>query len=205
MIYLTNQEENMNKVLVFTNEVSWRIISDKIRDRVEWNPYPNGNNPVMECSSDVYLVYDSIDDIRLNHILDNYSDDYFYILIHTSGRQIKDFTPWKNRCYILKGKHENTPQNLYNPVFDIITDKEGDKQNRIIKSVFVKNAITVLVDECNVPHNMKPNESNAFRAIYQMKEFRKELEEFTKKYEASDKLMDYKEDLECLQNKIRNC
>ena len=52
---------------------------------------------------------------------------------------------------------------------------------------------------------MNPNESNAFRAIYQMEEFRKELEEFAKKYEASEKLIDYKEDLERLQNRIRNC
>ena len=195
----------MNKVLVFTNKNSWRGISDKIRDRVEWNSYPNGNNPIMECSSGVYLVYDSIDDIHLNQFFNVCSNDYFYILIHTSGRKKEDFAPWKDRCYILKGKHENSLNCLYNPIFDIITDKEGDKQNRIIMSFFVKNAILVLVNECNVPRNMNPNESNAFRAIYQMEEFRKELEEFAKKYEASAKLIDYKEDLERLQNRIRNC
>ena len=166
----------MNKVLVFTNKNSWRGISDKIRDRVEWNSYPNGNDPIMECSSGVYLVYDSIDDIHLNQFFDVCSND-----------------------------HENSLNCLYNPIFDIITDKEGDKQNRIIKSFFVKNAILVLVNECNVPRNMNPNESNVFRAIYQMEEFRKELEEFAKKYEASEKLIDYKEDLERLQNRIRNC
>ena len=199
MIYLTNQEENMIKVLIFTNQYSWRGISDNIRDRVEWDDYPNERKPYMECASGIYLVYDKINP---KLIFNDFADDcFYYVLIHTCGVKKEVFVPWKNKCYILQGKHENNQKDLYYTAFDIITDSEANKQIRIINSIFVKNALMVFVDECNAPGS-DLDKSYAYCAICQLEVFKKDLELFKQKYKASKKLIDYREDLQCLKEKI---
>lgn len=209
MIYLTNQEENMNRILVFTNEISWRGISDKIRDKVEWNPYPNKNNPLMECAPGVYLVYDNIDDIKLNQLFEDGSIEHFYILLHTSGRKIKDFDSWQDCCFIKTGKHENNDFDLYKPTFEIIVDQEGNKLERIVKKVFmpIKEAAIELLNECLVP--IKPlkklEESIAYCTLYQKEEYRNDLEEFKKKYETSKSFNEYKEEFEHLKKVFFEC
>lgn len=193
----------MNKILIFTNESSWRCISDGIRDRVEWNPYPNENYPVMECTPGVYLVYDSIDDTGLKHLFEDCSNDYYYILIHTRGRQQEDFILWQDRCFIMRGKHDNNVKYYYNPVFDIITDVEGNKIERIVNTIFMpfEQAFSDLLHECLVPHK-KLDDSNAYSILSQKEEIRGVLEEFKEKYEASENFCEYKEDWERMRNVI---
>lgn len=191
----------MNKVLIFTNKSSWIGISDEIRDRVEWKSYPNMTNPIMECVSGVYLVYDSIGINKLKDIFEACADDFFYILIHTKGHGKEVFAPWRQFCYILKGKHENDNEDLYLPTFDILTDENDNKLRRIINSIFLNNALIELLNECYAPNNNLDN-SNAYRALRQDEEIRDDLESFKRKYETSKKLVDYLEDLRGLQYKI---
>ena len=191
----------MNKVLIFTNKSSWIGISDEIRDRVKWKSYPNVTNPIMECVSGVYLVYDSICINELKEIFETHAEDFFYILIHTRGHGKEVFAPWSQRCYILKGKHENYDEDLYLPTFDILTDENDNKLRRIINSIFLNNALIELLNECYAPNNNLDN-SNAYRALRQDEEIRDDLESFKRKYETSKKLVDYLEDLRSLQYKI---
>ena len=193
----------MDKILIFTNAQKWRNISVEIRDRVKWDSFPNDNCPVMECAPGIYLVYDDIDDTRLRHLFENSSDDQYYVLIHTQGRQQEVFEPWKDRCLIERGRHENDPDELYLPVFDIITDDEGDQLQRIVKSIFmpIEEAVTELLHECHVPKRNLA-ESNSYRILYRKEEFRKDLDEFKKKYEVSESFDEYKEDLGKLRDLV---
>lgn len=210
----------MDKVLVFTSEEKWGNLQDNIQERVSWDIYPNEKQPITECvvnsnkkvelcpvkelaHAGIYLVYDSINMLQLKPLLDNCPNDNIYILIHNLGRKEEDFAPWKDHCYILKGKHENYAEELYLPVFEIITDDEGDKLQRIVKSIFmpIEEAVTELLHECHVPQKNLA-ESNSYRILYRKEEFKKDLDEFKKKYEASDSFDEYKEDLGKLRDLV---
>lgn len=190
----------MDKVFVLTNVRSWRGISEEIRDRVEWNPYPNENNPVLQCVPGVYLVYDSIDDNRLNQLFNDCQNDHLYILIHTNGHQYEKFDQWKNQCTIKRGKHENDREELYYSVFEIITDSSGDKVGRIIKAVFLtyEEAVLELLNECRFP-KINLDDSYAYITVSQKEEVKKELEKFKWVYESRDSYDEYQEDLEQLR------
>ncbi|MCR4848499.1 MAG: hypothetical protein K5920_06620 [Bacteroidales bacterium] len=190
----------MDKVFVLTNISSWRNISEEIRDRVKWNPYPNENNPVLQCVPGIYLVYDSIDDNRLNQLFNESQNDHLYILIHTHGHQYEKFDQWKDRCSIKRGKHENNREDLYFPVFEIIADSDGDKVGRIIKAVFMtyEEAVAELLNECLSPKK-NLDDSNAYITVCQKDEVKKALEDFKKVYESRDSFDGYQEDLEQLR------
>ena len=102
---------------------------------------------------------------------------------------------------IKMGKHENYAKDLYLPTFDIITDGEGNKLERIIKKIFqpIEEAALELLSECLVPKN-KLEESDAYFTLSQKEEFRPELEAFKMKYDASEKYSDYEEDLARLRS-----
>lgn len=208
----------MDKVLVFTNEEKWENLQDDIQERVSWKIFPGVKQPVMECvvnsnnevelcavtelaHDGIYLVYDSINMQQLKSLLDNCPDDNIYILIHNHGRKMEDFSLWKQQCMIKMGKHENHPQNLYLPAFDIITDNDGHKLERIIKRIFmpIKEAALELLSECLEP-KINLEESNAYLTLCQKEELKPELEAFKKKYDASENYSDYKEDLDRLGN-----
>ena len=213
----------MDKVLVFTREEKWENLRDDIQERVSWKVFPGVKQPVMECVVDsnnevelcavtelvhagIYLVYDSINMQQLKPLLDNCPQDNLFILIHNHGCKMEDFSPWQQQCLIKKGKHENFDSDLYLPAFDIITDADGNKLERIIKRIFtpVNEAALELLNECLVPkRNLE--ESSAFGILYQKEEFRKELEEFRKKYDASSNLKDYKAELEQLRDLFFGC
>lgn len=206
----------MDKVLVFTNEEKWENLQD-IPERVNWDMFPEEKQPVMECvvnpnnevklcavteltHAGIYLVYDSIDMQQLKPLLDNCSNDNLYILIHTHGRKTEEFGPWQQHCMVKKGKHENFASDLYLPVFDIITDSEGEKTERIIKSIFMtyEEAVLELLNECRCPNRNLDN-SQAFLALCQKAEVKKELEEFKKVYKSCKCYSEYQMDLEQLR------
>lgn len=208
----------MDKVLVFTSEEKWENLQDDIQERVNWDIFPNEKQPITECvvnsnnevelspvkelaHAGIYLVYDSVNMQQLKALLDNCPNDNLYILIHNHGRKMEDFSPWKQQCMIKMGKHENHPQNLYLPAFDIITDADGNKLERIIKRIFmpIKEAALELLSECLEP-KINLEESNAYLTLCQKEELKPELEAFKKKYDASENYSDYKEDLDRLSN-----
>ena len=217
----------MNKVLVFTNKDSWGGISRSIRNRVKWNDsYPDGNmsvryvdyqngestlKGVSELSEEgVYLVYDKIDRQLLKQLLDGCEHDSLYVLIHSNGDYNKKevFDPWQNVCHIeiKEGLHVFSSAKYYTPLFDILTDAEGNKLERSIKRIFMplKEAALELLNECLVPKR-NLDESNAYGILYQKEELRKELDEFRKKYDASSNLKDYEADLERLRDLVLGC
>ena len=208
----------MDKVLVFTNEEKWENLQDDIQERVSWKIFPGVKQPVMECvlnsnnevelcavtelvHAGIYLVYDSINMQQLKPLLDNCPQDNLYILIHNHGCKMEDFCPWEQQCLIKKGKHENYNSELYLPAFDIITDNDGHKLERIIKRIFmpIKEAALELLSECLEP-KINLEESNAYLTLCQKEELRPELEAFKMKYDASENYGDYKEDLARLRN-----
>ena len=195
----------MDKVLVFTNKDSWCGISDGIRDREYGRrlseQYPTPADPVLEpeFAPGVCLVYDGIE---LPQLFDGHPSDHFHVLIHTRGRQLDDFKPWENQCEFRVGKHENYVEYWYYPVFDIITDEDGNKLERIIQSVFMtEEAALDFLNDCLIP-GLDLDESLAYYTLYQREEYREGLEKFRKKYESSESLDDYMEDLTRLRDTL---
>lgn len=209
----------MDKVLVFSNKDSWGCISRGIRNRVKWVSFPDVSKPiwyvdyqngdvllkeVADLSEEgVYLMYDTIELQQLKPLLDNCQNDNLYVLIHSKGRKKADFEPWKETCCIeiKEGLHVFSSAKFYTPLFDIVTDTDDNKLERIIKRIFMplKEAALELLSECLVPQN-NLEESNAYLTLYQNEEFRQELEVFKKKYEECENYSDYKEDLVRLQS-----
>lgn len=85
--------------------------------------------------------------------------------------------------------------------FDIITDGDGNKLERIIKRIFmpIKEAALELLSECLEP-KINLEESIAYLTLCQKEELKPELEAFKKKYDASENYSDYKEDRDRLSN-----
>lgn len=212
----------MDKVLVFTNAEKWENLQD-VPDRVNWDNFPEDNQPVMECvvnsnnevelcpvtelaDAAIYLVYDDINMKQLKPLLDNCTQDKLYVLIHNHGHQMEDFGPWLQQCMIKikRGKHENFPKDLYLPAFEIITDSEGNKLERIIDKVFTpqKEAVLELMNECLVPQK----KLESIRAYQMLCEdgFKSVLEVFRKKYESCRSYDEYKQDLVDLRKKLDN-
>ena len=92
---------------------------------------------------------------------------------------MEDFCPWEQQCLIKKGKHENYNSELYLPAFDIITDNDGHKQERIIKRIFmpIKEAALELLSECLEP-KINLEESIAYLTLCQKEELKPELEAY---------------------------
>ena len=207
---------------MFTNTASWRGITRDIRNRVNWNIYPDKNNPIiMECVVDlngivqlhqatdlhnegIYLVYDSIDKTQLKQLLEQCQQDKHYILLHSQGCQREDFLSWEGRFVIKEGLHVNKREKFYVSVFEIITDSEGNKLERIVEKVFTprKEAVLELMNECLVPQK----QLESFRAYQMLCEngFKSVLEEFRKKYESCRSYDEYKQDLVDLRKKLDN-
>ena len=208
----------MDKVLVFTNEEKWENIQD-VPDRVNWNNFTEENKPFMECvvnsnnevelcpvtrlsHAGIYLVYDDINMVQLKPLLDSCPNDNLYVLIHNHGRKMEDFNPWHQQCIIKKGMHENFPRDLYLPAFDINTDTEGNKLERIIDKVFTaqKEAVLELLNECLVPKK-KLKTIHAYQLLCE-NGFESVLEVFRKKYETCNSFDEYKQDLVDLRKKL---
>ena len=214
----------MNKVLVFTNPQRWNQLKAQFDvDNSLWNARYNtiaeklilkygikdGTAVLEELPNlafeeeGIYFVYDKIDETKLKQLLDQCANNEVFALVHTSGVR-KDSLG--DDIIVLRGNHDTEDEHYYYPLFDLLTrvdagDSDADKINCIINNVFkvYKEAALELLSECLVPYN-KLEESNAFRILYQKEEFRKELEEFKKKYEASMNYSDYKDDLERLRS-----
>lgn len=213
----------MDKVLIFTNENSWNNITKKIRDKVNWDTYPNNNSPIMQCvvnndgkvdlyskpdfnEAGIYLIYDEINMAQLSQLLDKCKNDSLYILLHSykeGRRRPEDFTPWERHCYIERGLHDNDDSFKYKPTFKIITDSEGNKTDRIIKNIFapLEEAAMELLYICTVPKK-KIEETDAYRTLIQNEKYRNLLEKFKIKYDSCNNFDEYKDEWEKLRKDI---
>ena len=208
----------MDKVLVFSNYGSWFRGFPKIAKRVDWyDSYPVLDNPLTLCITEqgtettlrpvdnlsaegVYLVFDQINKKMLAPLLDacKQNKDKLFILIHTKGcyTHTNEFESWKEICFFEKGMHQSDKEKetKYEQVFNILTDKEGDKLNRIFNSVFKPVTVNDFVTEC-----LEPNKKLENLLSYQVlceKGYSEALEEFRKKYESCESFLEYSKDLE---------
>ena len=165
----------MKRVVLLTNFNSWDSgMPFEIRKRVNWNEdsYPDEDNPIAKCVTDkeyriilhpvadlsaegCYLVFDEISKASLQVLFDDCEKkrDQTYVLFHSQcfhNTQNK-FNKW-NYLFPYGGMHEEGWGNSYEPVFDILTDSEGDKLNRIVNSVFMPLVVHDFTDRSLMPN-----------------------------------------------------
>ena len=160
------------KVLVFTQKGKWINLVEldkRMKDKKEkWiKKYPNKDKLIakfgfsndigayldeidLNCISNeegVFLVYDNIDNKSFETLRKQCNGDKVYVLTHTTGTcQRSSFNDWNMNPFVLSGSHTNEKTDFYNPFFDILTDKDGDKMERILNTIFMpqSNLETVL-------------------------------------------------------------
>lgn len=178
---------NKTKVLVFTNLDKWDNMAQEVKDRInateEWeNNYPKENNPSMSKvdltdgqarlyaiddlmaqpitdEEGIFLVYDKLSQNTFDLLKQQCSSDTLYILAHRNGDYPKQkFGDWKYEC-IKEDSHIPDASNCYHMFFDILTDSEGKKMNRIIKQVFrpLLDAALGLLHQCLADSNFDPS------------------------------------------------
>lgn len=212
------------KVLLLTNFGSWYDgIPDRIRNKVDWKEksYPNKNNPIVKCVTNqgcsamlqpvdnlsaegIYLVFDDISHTKLDALLDECEQkhDLIFVLFHSIGyyKHQGAFSSWKH-LFPIKGMHEEGDS--YELTFNILTDSENDKLNRIINSVFMPldNAINTFLDECTEP---KKNLENLLSYHILCEEgFKDAVEAFRNKYESCQSSSEYAEDWDRLNDLLK--
>lgn len=216
----------MDKVLVFTNINSGVLglpaIMKKVRENKDWKySYPNENSPIAICVENqgasatlrpindfseegIYLVYDEIDNYLLDNLLKEckHNNDRLCVLIHSRGdyNDLNYFNV-RNNIYTLRGIHEQERIHFYEPVFDIIIDKDDNKLARVINSIFMPEVIKGFLHECLVPNNKNLLNTPSYHFLYQG-DFKGALESFMKRYESSNSLEEYKADLAILRDTL---
>ena len=205
----------MNIVLVFTNNYSWQGISELVTGRVDWDDsYTNSTNPLTFCTTNrtlqsvdniseegVYLVYDDIDANRLRLILDQHSDDVFFILTHSQPKPIV-FNDWNKQSVVISGMHDNEDNHVYYPLFKILTDDKPDKTNRIIKNVFIETVKANFKNGCKYPKNNSDQFALALKILREQPVLKGAVDEFMSVYEQSDSFGAYKEHFEKLKRDL---
>lgn len=218
----------MDKVLIFTCIDRWDDISEMIQERVpSWEEnYPTSGCPIAMCdcsqsgsaaslnpigniiAKGVYLLYDDIPTNDLDALFQSCQTDKKYILIHTNGNSAGyDFGQW-NDCVVRHGMHENFPTERYYRVFDILTDNEDNKPQRIIDNVFapLNEEVLQFLNGCLVPQNQTTEFLGAWHklqaALANDMALRKDLDNFMIKYNSSKSLNDYQKELVALRDKL---
>lgn len=196
---------NNTKILVLTQQNKWyNNISARYDEHIDieqWkNDYPIDSVPVKKCDfidgkavlceidlnnfaneEGVFLVYDSITNPEVLELLkEQCKGCELYLLIHRNGNlQKNDFNDWNVKEF-REGSHTYQLSDYYVTVFNILTDKEPDKLERIIDKVFAPNLEIVLrfLNHCLVPDSEReyaelkatllerlPNDSEAKKAL----------------------------------------
>ena len=218
----------MDKVFIFTCIDRWVGISKKIRTRVPlWTEnYPKTgcfislcdcSNPGSEASlvpiedigaEGVYLLYDDMPTNDLDVLFRSCQNDKKYILIHTNGKSSTyDFGQWNN-CVVRHGMHENYPTEKYYCVFDILTDNEDNKLQRIIDKVFAPLTDKVLqfLHGCLIPQNQNVEFRSAWNmlqaALVNNPTLHDALENFMRIYDSSPNEEGYFDKLRILSQEL---
>ena len=214
----------MSVVLIFTCYSSWIGIGSKIRNRAAWDSssYPNADHPVKKCEfhsgqsaalkdpdedlaclkDGVYLVYDKIENKLFSQLLDQTEKRESYVLVHEHGDHREKEIPSSGKRITISGIHGPGTKYFYTPVFKILTDGNGNEQERII-TLFNPplEAVLRFLNECLKPNNTNPQLEESFKKILSDAENDKDetvckaLTEFYEKYNGKTVLEDYEEDL----------
>lgn len=216
----------MDKVVLLTNFYSWYLgMPSKIRKRVNWNEdsYPNVDNPITKCVTDkddriilqpvanlsaegCYLVFDEISKASLQVLFDDCEKkkEQTFVLFHSQGfhNTQNKFNRW-NYLFPYGGMHEEGWGNSYEPVFDILTDSEGDKLNRIVNSVFMPLVIHDFTEKCLVPNKRIELVNSPSYHILCEQGFKNELDAFLKKYESCQSSSEYAEEWDRLNDLLK--
>lgn len=216
----------MYKVVLLTNFDSWYMgIPSEIKERVDWNEesYPNEDNPLAKCVIDkderiilqpvadlsaegCYLVFDEISPSSLKALFNDSEKkkDQTFVLFHSHGCYNKQnkFNRWKH-IFPYGGMHMDEWGNFYKPVFDILTDLEGDKLNRIVNSIFMPLVIHDFTDKCLVPNKRIELVNLPSYHILCEQGFKKELDAFLKKYESCQSSSEYAEEWDRLNDLLK--
>ena len=112
----------------------------------------------------IYLVFDGAGSDpeeygkSFYYLLDHCKGDDLYVLVHSFPILKTEFLKYGFRKPV-EGMHEPGDRNYYYPIFDILSDAEGDKEGRIIKllspldSKGVLNTAIKFFDACMYPGN----------------------------------------------------
>lgn len=162
-------------VLILTNYEKWGGIRSRFNtiDQDAWSQYyPDDLKPVSKCdyingetilrwvdldnpdnTEGVFLIYDSMDINKLEQLKEFCQGNDIYVLIHRHGDiQQENFNGWNVKEF-RDGSHSfQTSDNLIS-VFDILTDTEPNKMERIINKVFTPDLEIVLkfLHQCLFP------------------------------------------------------
>lgn len=212
---------NNTKILVFTRFEQWNNF-DILPGRVEeanWDDnYPDKDNNILivKCvfledskkvflvpidlnkfsnEEGVFLVYDSMDQNSFKTLEKQCEGDVVYVLTHSSGIWKQNgFSNWK--VCPLSGTHNNRNEDVYYPLFDILTDDKGDKMNRIVNTIFkpriLKDTFYHFMLGCGVPKNQDPQLQQAYQSLLEIDELKDEVEKFYDHYKDCDREEDYK-------------
>ena len=144
----------MNKVLIFTNSISFNGINDDIKNKIKLlGRYPDVSQPIMFLDEEdqpclkpvdnlnaegVYLIYDRVGFDTIEKLIKCCENDELYVLTHTQGIEQKQIQGLKmTKCITLPGKHENGNRYHYKPLFEILGDEtKKNKVEWVIKEVF---------------------------------------------------------------------
>ena len=213
------------KVLVFTNLDKWGNMSEEILNRIdnteEWEQsYPGEKGPAISevkfinnqtqlspvdinsiaDKNVIFLVYDRITQSDFNILQNQCLGDTLYILAHTNGNYPKaSFSSWKYKG-IKEGSHISQPGNVYLTFFDILTDSDDDKMNRIINQVFrpLLDAALGLLHLCMADRTFDPSTSPLANSFPKNSAAEKALNTYNKSKKSDgdlevlrDELLDY--------------
>jgi hypothetical protein len=222
------------KVLVFTCYDKWSVNLPNSVKIPEWaDSYPDDSrHPIKECvfnpesptpntledidvdclgdKTGVFLVFDDINpkgDVFKK--LKQCDGQDLFILAHTSGKcKTECFVGWE--AFVLEGSHQPDAKFHYTPLFEILTDNEGNKLNRIIDKVFKPyNKLEIVLQflhGCMTPNNDDDTFKSARDRLLAEKSIENDVRRFYEdnyaKQQKSDS--DYQEALSRLRDTLLN-
>ena len=184
---------NKTKVLVFTCSEKKDGLSERALDTVltdVWEQaYPCKSSPIVKCEfsnsgtallnvdinnlakeEGVFLIYDGVEPKKpfLDELKKQCEGDDLYVLVHTHGPDLDDFRDW-TLSGLLPGSHTGLPEDHYSPLFEILTDDQPDKPNRIINTIFKPynklETILQFLHGCLVPNNQDGSFVSAYKKL----------------------------------------
>lgn len=132
-------------------------------NQVQLNPVNLSQQPITE-EEGVFLVYDELYDVNPTEfglLKEQCAGDTLYILAHKNGvYPTEKFANWECKSY-KEESHLPDSSNSYSKFFDVLTDSDDDKMNRIINLVFrpVLDAALGLLHQCLANPSFDPSTS----------------------------------------------
>ena len=142
--------------------------------------------PAHDLSIDnegVYLVYDEIDDNSLKFILNQCSNDELFVLYHKGDELRNRISKFGVYCKMVRGYHDSA--SCYYDVFDILTDDNPNKTERIIHLVFLPKIKEDFLLGCMTPNNNEDVFVHACNILRNLPYLNNLMEEFLVLYQSN--------------------